>query len=77
MKTFTQNTFVRNPNPSSRANTGMFSSLVEQQVFKGKLQHFLESLCIRLFVFYKFAPVPVHPNKGGKRPISRDIQNMD
>ena len=77
MKTLTQNTGARSTNPGSQANTGMLFSRVAQRVLKGRLQRFLETLRRRLFVFYKFAPIPVHSNKGGGRPIWRDRHNMD
>jgi hypothetical protein len=77
MKTLTQNTSARITNPGSQADTGTLSSLIAQHVFKGKLQGFLEILRGRLFVFYKFAPIRVHSNKGGARPIWRDRHNMD
>ena len=77
MKTLTQNNSAQITNPGSQTNTGTLSSRMAQHVFKGKLQHFLEILYKRLFVFYKFAPIRVHSNKGGARPIWRDRHNMD
>jgi hypothetical protein len=77
MKTLTKNTSARITNPGSQADTWTLSSRIAQRAFRGKLQRFLEILHKRLFVFYKFAPIRVHSNKGGARPIWRDRHNMD
>ena len=77
MKTLTQNTSARITNPGSQADTGTLSNHIAQHVFNGKLQYFLEALRGQLFVFYKFAPIRVHSNKGGARPIWWDRHSMD